>query len=191
MVTPTAQMGKKNKKSQRRSGGDHVRIPLFYDFATTGTSLTNVSTITEAYDKNRAFRIAGAYGEIIGVKNPVFVQFEIYGGPDASSDNKIASPCHLVGTAVPFRLRMKCPPTRSTWYPANVSEATRICQLVNICTNKDRIGGVKALIYLVIQLGPYEPPDTCPAVQSFTPDDPEDAEVPQASLEAIRGSFVT
>lgn len=150
---------------------DKVTLPLVYDYNSTGTSLTTVETLRTTVDKHRAFRVSAVRMDIVAVKHPIMVQFEVYGGPEAATDNKWSTPILLVPLGTTTRYRCRLPVSRSGWYPSGTSDATRICQLVNICSNPVTIGGVKAVVYLTIELGPFEPSDSCPAVQAFVPCD--------------------
>lgn len=147
-----------------------MRYPLFYDFTTAGTSLTTVSTLHETLDHSRAFRVAAVRGKITAYKYPVFVQFEVY-GQSSQSDNVWATEPTLVPVNGCHTFFRRLSASVTGWFPSKTSEATRLCQLVNICSNAATVGCVKASVVLTIAMGPFEPSDSCPGLrlQPFIP----------------------
>lgn len=145
-----------------------MHFPLLYDFDTTGTSRTTVATLHEHLDRSRAFRVAGVQGTITAYKRPLLVQFELF-KPAPNTDNAWATPVMAVATGVPHRFRYRIPANVSGWFPSETADTTNICQLVNICTASASVGAIKACVTLRVVLGPFEPSDACPRVQSFVP----------------------
>lgn len=177
----TIKMAPRHKR-KTRSGTDILRFPLTYSFASAGTSVTTIKTLTQTFDRSRAFRICALRGEMAAFKFPVCFQFEVF-GPVSSADNVFATPVMTVAVGSVKKFRFRLPASSTGWYPSQTAVDTKICQLVSLCLNKNFQGGIAGVVTLTLALRPYEQPDTCPAVQVFVPfDDDDDDESPSSSF---------
>lgn len=183
----TTMAPKRSKRVRRaRNGIDRIHFPLTYNFTEAGASVTTIETLSQTFDRRRAFRVAGFRGEIAAYKYPITVQFEVY-GPQNTSDNVYATPAMVVPTGTVRKFARRLPASATGWFPSESALTTRICQLVNICTSKNVMGGLVGAVTLLIDLRPFELPDTCPTVQEFVPlfHSDDDDESPSSSRFAL------
>lgn len=176
-------MPKRGKKApKRKTGGDKLHYPLLYDFTAAGASVTTLANLVQTFDRRRPFRVAGFYGTITAYKFPIVFQFEVY-GVQSTTDNVYTTPVQIVPANGSKRFSRRLPASATGWFPSETAETTRICQLVNICTDKGTMGGLKGVVTLVLALGPYEAKESCPSTQLFVPiqDSDSDSDYSEAS----------
>lgn len=155
---------------------DVIHVPLMYDFTSAGASTTSVSSLGTVSDRRRAFRPAGVRGEIACYKFPALVQFQVF-GPVSSSDNVWSTPVMAISPGQLRRFSHRIPASATSWFPSDANQATVVCSLVNICTNKGTQAGLKGTVHLQLDLRPFEPDTSCPALQSVVYDAPEEPEI--------------
>lgn len=169
MVTPMP--NRRRGRRPRAQRVDSVRYPLFYIIHAGTTGTTTVRSISDTFDRSRAFRISHITGEASCTKAPVFFYIEVY-SPVSTADNVWASPVHLAVVGPKTRFRYAIPATVDLWYPAQSADTTVLMKVVTLCESKDVVGILSAVCYVTVQMRPVEPTTEC--VRRIQPTDHQD-----------------
>lgn len=157
---------KRNRRTKRRfaprRNPQHQIFPVYYDIKAGQSAVSTVKTLSETFDRSRAFRIASFTYSFCSTGGPCFVQFRAY-GPVSSADNIWSSRSFLIAPGVTKNGRYTIPVTSNGWYPAQTAEAVYLFQVYNLCGDKvQREYRLFGQIEFNIQVRPYEPTETCP-----------------------------
>lgn len=154
-----------NRQKRRRSGArvDTLHYPVVYVLGPGQSAVTTVKSLSEQFDRHRAFRVSSVRYQFSSEKAPCTV-YSVAFSPVNTADSVWASRPLLVPTGTVVRGSWRIPVTATGWYPSDTLDTTYLFQVFCNCPLKGWPGRVSGTATFAIQLRPWEPDTSCPTL---------------------------
>lgn len=162
---PRRRKRRQKQNFRRRPLAQFQVYPVFYRIKAGQSAVTTVNTLSETFDRTRAFRIASFTYEFTSTNSAISIYLKAF-GPVSSADNVWTSRPILLPTGSVRRGRVRIPVTITGWYPSDTSLNTYLFQVVTVCVSKAGDSVCVGHISFKIDVQPYEPTSACPT-ESF------------------------
>lgn len=179
-------MAPRKQRSKRRARGgsqiDTLHFPIVWLITAGSSAVTSVSTLSEQFDRRRPFRIASVKYQFSAEKAPAIL-YSVAFGPANATDSVWSSRPVMVPTGSVVRGNWRIPTAANLWYPSDTLAATYLFQVFVNCPSKGYPTRVSGSGLVSIQMGPWEPDTSCPALRlqpclAPPPEDDESTPVP-------------
>lgn len=137
--------------------------PVSIKLKAGNVSEVTIATIQETFDRSRSFRIASFSYQFCAINKPISIYFKCF-GPVSTSDNLWTSGLVMIPTGTVRTGRHRIPVTNCGWYPSGAVTTAVLFEVSTVCIEKSSDSIVYGTVEFVIQVRPYEPGHSCPAV---------------------------
>lgn len=175
-----------------RRGGQFLDYPVFFAFEQGQAATTSLDDLRQVFDRQRPFRLLSFRYQFCPEENnsgtasggPVFVQFRVYGpypiyaggtAAQVQEDNVWTSPVLMAppGSGAKGTFRIPNP----LWWPSSSNKSIHLFAVYGICfakkeTPTEKTQTVRGQVTYRLELGPFEPTQTCPTMTVLRPDHP-------------------